>query len=70
MPVSVGLRAFRPASSFVSWDTDAARNPLRFIPQTVDSKTKTASNTFFRNLTNKFEILWIEKNLIIPTSIL
>jgi len=24
MPVSVGLQAFRPASSFVSWDTDAS----------------------------------------------
>jgi hypothetical protein len=24
MPVLVGFRAFRPASSFVSWDTDAA----------------------------------------------
>jgi len=24
MPVSVGLQAFRPASSFVLWDTDAS----------------------------------------------
>ena len=24
MPVLVGFRAFRPASSFVSWDTDAS----------------------------------------------
>lgn len=24
MPVLVGFRTFRPASSFVSWDTDAA----------------------------------------------
>ena len=24
MPVLVGLQAFRPASSFVSWDTDAS----------------------------------------------
>jgi hypothetical protein len=24
MPVSVGLQAFRPASSFVSWDTEAS----------------------------------------------
>jgi hypothetical protein len=31
MPVSVGFRAFRPASWFVTADTDAARNPARFI---------------------------------------
>ncbi|MDI3520025.1 MAG: hypothetical protein PWR04_13 [Anaerophaga sp.] len=24
MPVSVGFRAFRPASGFISWDTEAA----------------------------------------------
>jgi hypothetical protein len=35
MPVLVDLQAFRPASSFVSWDTDAARNPARFIPENV-----------------------------------
>jgi hypothetical protein len=34
MPVSVGLQAVRPASSFVSWDTDAARNPPLLIAAT------------------------------------
>lgn len=35
MPVLVGFRAVRPASSSVSWDTDAARNPARYILATV-----------------------------------
>jgi hypothetical protein len=34
MPVLVSLKAFRPASGFVSWDRDALRNPARFIPVT------------------------------------
>jgi len=40
MPVLVGFQAFRPASSFVSWDRDALRNPARFIPATVSNKPK------------------------------
>ena len=39
MPVSVGFQAFRPASSFVTWDTEALRNPARFIPATVGHNT-------------------------------
>ena len=40
MPVLVGFLAFRPASCFVTGDTDAARNPARFIPAAVGSKAK------------------------------
>ena len=50
MPVLVGLRAFRPASSFVSWDTDALRNPARFIPATVANNAKNETNIAWSEL--------------------
>jgi hypothetical protein len=41
MPVSVGFQVFRPASWFVMADTDAARNPARFIPANVSGHWET-----------------------------
>lgn len=52
MPVLVGFRAFRPESSFVSWDTDALRNPARFIPANVSGQAKTKHSTLIND--NKF----------------
>jgi hypothetical protein len=43
MPVSVGFRASRPASWFVTADTFAPRNPARFIPVDVDNYLKSYS---------------------------
>ena len=44
-PITTGIKhwglggwvAFAPVSWFLSWDTDAPRNPQRFIPATVVS---------------------------------
>jgi hypothetical protein len=41
MPVSVGFRAFRPASSFVSWDTDASPQSGTFHTRETSDCLKT-----------------------------